>query len=119
MCCFLHLFSEHCLETGAIDVDLLLTETIIHLEYEGCHGNKEMTGSSNQLPTLHSTIRLRGKKRKENQSSYFPTNLRKMGLLQGYYVFSVLSGTQTPQMVLCYKEFRRISDDLPIYHQFS
>lgn len=69
-------FSEHFLDTGSIDVDLSLTETIIYFAYKGCHSNNKTTGSSKWLYCLANPST---KKRKESQvpSICFPTSLRK------------------------------------------
>lgn len=44
-----------------MDVDLWFVETIISFEYKGCHGNKETTGLTNGLSTVHSTLRFKKK----------------------------------------------------------
>ena len=59
--------SGYFLDSGPLDVDLLLTETITYLEYKGYHSNKETTGLSDFLSTLYSASGLKkGKKTKCN-----------------------------------------------------
>ena len=43
--------SEYFIDSGPLDEDLLLTETITYLEYKGYHSNKETTGLSDCLST--------------------------------------------------------------------
>ena len=59
--------SGYFLDSGPLDVDLLLTETITYLEYKGYHSNKETTGLSDCLSTLYSASGLKkGKKTRCN-----------------------------------------------------
>lgn len=67
-CVVFSIFSQNAvLRQGQQMWDLLLREMIINFEHKGYHGNKKMTGSSNQIPTFYSTIRERREREREKE----------------------------------------------------